>query len=108
LGCKCEDSVFNQIVIGMPEIFPEDNPGWDLQILIGFRLLTSFVSVERLGSFDEDITNILRTGKEVRDKYSLNRFRLVFLGHIYRGLYEYCQKKLRQFDEKIHVHFIEI
>ena len=39
LGCQCEDKVFDQTVIGVPSVFSDDNPGWDLQILIGFRLL---------------------------------------------------------------------
>ena len=51
LGCNCEDSVFNQIVIGMPSISSGDNPGWDMQIMIGFRLLISIAPIERLKLF---------------------------------------------------------
>jgi hypothetical protein len=108
LGCKCDDEVFNQIVIGMPAIFPENNPGWDLQILVGFRLLISFVSVERLSSLDEDIISMLEAGKEVRDNHSLNRFRLVLLGHLDKELNEAYRRKAQELDDKIHVHVIKI
>jgi hypothetical protein len=108
LGCKCKDEVFNQIVIGIPAIFSEVNGGWDLQILVGFRLLISFVQAEKLKSFEDDITNMLQAGKGIRDKYGLNRFRLVLLGHLDKGLYEICQKKAQELDERIHVHVIEV
>jgi hypothetical protein len=108
LGCKCEDSVFNQIVIGMPSIFSGDNPGWDMQIMIGFRLLISIAPVHKLKSINEDIVKILQAGKEIRDKNGLNRFRLVILGHLDKELYEDCQKRAQELDERIHVHVIEI
>ena len=108
LGCKCEDSVFDQIVIGMPSIFPGENPGWDMQIMIGFRLLISFAAVERLKSVNEDIVKMLQAGKEIRDKNGLNRFRLILLGEVNKELYEACQKKTQELDDKIHIHVIEI
>jgi hypothetical protein len=108
LGCKCEDSIFNQIVIGMPSILPGENPGWDMQIMIGARLLISIVPVKRIKSVDEDIVKILQVGKEIRDQLSLNRFRLVLLGHADKELYEACQKKVQEMDARIHAHVIEI
>jgi hypothetical protein len=108
LGCQCEDEVFKQTVIGAPAIFPEDNPGWDLQILIGFRLLISLVPVLKLRSLDEDIRKMLQSGKNMRDRHGLNRFRLVLLGQLEKELYESCQKKAQQLDEKIHLHVIEL
>ena len=108
LGCKCEDSVFNQIVIGMPSIFPGENPGWDMQIMIGFRLLISIVPVKRIKSIDEDIVKILQAGKEIRDQLGLNRFRLVLLGDVEKELYEACQRRAHKLDDRIHVHVIEI
>jgi hypothetical protein len=107
LGCNCEDSVFNQIVIGKPSIFPGENPGWDLQIMIGFRLLISLVAVERLKSIKEDIGKLLQAGKEIRDKHGLNRFRLVLLGEVEKELYELCEGKAQELDDRIHVHVIE-
>jgi hypothetical protein len=106
LGCKCEDSVFNQIVIGMPSIFSCDNPGWDLQMMIGFRLLISIAPVQKLKSINEDIGKILQAGKQVRDRNSLNRFRLVLLGRVEKDIYEEGQKKARELDDRIHVHVI--
>jgi hypothetical protein len=108
LGCKCDDSVFNQIVIGMPSIFSGDNPGWDMQIMIGGRLLISIVPVKRIKSIDEDIVKILRVGKEIRDQLGLNRFRLVLLGHVEKEFYEACQRRAQKLDDRIHVHVMEI
>ena len=108
LGCQCEDKVFQQTVIGVPSIFSEDNPGWDLQILIGFRLLVSLASVQRLNSINDDVSKMLQAGKDLRDKHGLNRFRLVLLGHLDQELYESCQKKSQQLDDKIHLHVIKI
>jgi hypothetical protein len=108
LGCKCEDSVFNQIVIGMPSIFSGDNPGWDMQIMIGFRLLISITPVKKLKSINGDILKILKRGKEIRDQHGLNRFRLVLLGEVNKELYEACQKKAQELDARIHVHVIVI
>lgn len=107
LGCQCEDKVFDQTVIGVPTIFPEGNPGWDLQILIGFRLLISLVSMQKLRSPDEDISKMLQAGKDMRDKHGLNRFRLVLLGRLDEALYGSLSKKAQQLDEKIHLHVIE-
>jgi len=108
LGCQCEEEVFKQTVIGVPLIFPEDNPGWDLQILIGFRLLISLVPVKKLTSPSDDITKILQAGKKIRDKQGLNRFRLVLLGRLDKNLHETLIQKAQQFDEKIHLHVIEL
>lgn len=107
LGCQCDENVFTQTVIGVPAIFPEDNAGWDFQIMIGFRLLISLVAVQKLRSHD-DISKMLQVGKDTRDRHGLNRFRLVLLGHIDMELYESWQKKVQQIDERIHLHFIEI
>jgi hypothetical protein len=108
LGCQCEEEVFKQTVVGAPTIFSEDNPGWDLQIMVGFRLLISLVPVQKLRSPDEDISKMLQAGKEMRDKHGLNRFRLVLLGRLDKELYESCQKKAQQLDARIHLHVIEI
>ena len=108
LGCQCDENVFKQTVIGVPAIFPEANPGWDLQILIGFRLLISLVAVQKLRSLNGDISKMLQAGKDMRDKHGLNRFRLVLLGQLDEELYESCQKKAQQLDERIHLHVIEI
>jgi hypothetical protein len=108
LGCKCEDSVFNQVVIGVPSIFMGVNPGWTLQILIGFRLLVSFVPVQALKSVNEDVVaKLLQEGKQIRDKHKLNRFRLVLLGHLDTELFEACQKEAQDIDDRMHVHVIE-
>jgi hypothetical protein len=108
LGCQCEEKVFEQIVIGVPSIFPGAHPGWDLQILIGFRLLVSLVAVEKLNPLDNDIYNLLQTGKELRDRQGLNRFRLVLLGRLDQNLYASCQQKAQQFDDRIHLHVLEV
>jgi len=108
LGCKCEDSLFNQIVMGMPSIFSGENPGWDMQIMVGFRLLISITPVQKLKSINDDIMKILQAGREIRDKHGLNRFRLVLLGHLDEGLFGICQKKAQQLDERMHVHVIEM
>ncbi len=108
LGCQCEDKVFDQTVIGVPSIFSEDNPGWDMQIMIGFRLLISLASQQTRRLVHDDIRKMLQSGKELRDKHGLNRFRLVLLGRFDKELYEYWQEKSHELDERIHVHFIEI
>jgi hypothetical protein len=108
LGCKCEDSVFNQIVIGVPSIFSGENPGWDMQIMIGFRLLISFVPVQTVKPINEDINKMLKAGKELRDRYGLNRFRLVLLGKVKKELYEAFQKKTQGLDDRIHLHVVGI
>jgi hypothetical protein len=100
--------VFEQTVIGVPSIFPDNNPGWDLQILIGFRLLVSLVSVQNLGSVHEDIAKMLQSGTDLRDQHGLNRFRLVLLGRLDEGLPESCMTKARPLDDRIQLRVIEI
>lgn len=108
LGCKCEDSVFDQIVVGMPSIFSGENPGCDLKIMIGFRLLISFAPVQKVKSVNKDIIKMLQAGKEFRDEHGLNQFRLVLLGEIEKDLYEACQRKAQELDDRIHVYVIEV
>jgi hypothetical protein len=108
LGCQCPEEVFQQIIIGAPTIFPDSNPGWDLQMLIGFRLLISLVPVSKLRNLPEDITKMLQTGKEMRDQHGLNRFRLVLLGRLDQALSESLAAKAQQLDEKIHLHILEL
>lgn len=108
LGCQCTEEVFQQIIVGAPTIFPEDNPGWDLQMLIGFRLLISLVPVSKLRNLPEDITKMLQAGKDMRDRHGLNRFRLVLLGQLDKALSESLAAKAQQLDEKIHLHVIEL
>jgi len=107
LGCQCEDKVFEHTVIGAPVIFPEADPGWDLQIMVGFRLLISLVSAQKLRSPHDDIGKMLQAGKDLRNRHGLNRFRLVLLGQLDKALSESLTRKAQQLDEKIHLHVIE-
>jgi hypothetical protein len=107
LGCQCAEEVFQQIIVGAPTIYPQGNPGWDLQILIGFRLLISLVPVSKLGNLPEDITKMLQAGQELRDRHGLNRFRLVLLGRLDKASSESLAHQTQQLDEKIHLHVIE-
>jgi len=104
LGCQCPDEVFSQLVVGVPSIFPGEDAGWAAQILVGFRLLVSLVSVQDLKSIREDVVKLLHEGRRLRERHGLNRFRLVLVGHLDKKTLEACQAEAQQMDERMHVH----
>ena len=66
------------------------------------------MSVNKLKPTIEDVVKLLKLGQQIRDKHNLNRFRLVLMGHLDKELYEICQIKAQEFDERIHIHVIEV
>jgi hypothetical protein len=107
LGCDCPEEVFDRIVVGYPSIFGSPNIPSSAQVLVGYRLLVSLVPVHDLQDVAEDGKQFLVEGKDIRDANGLNRYRLVFVGHVSKDVMDELQKQAVAMDDRMHVHLIE-
>jgi len=104
LGCQCPDAVFEDVVIGRPTVFAEDDPRSSVQLLVGRRLLVSLVEMNRLADVRADAERLLVRGRQIRDAQGLNRFRLVLVGNCEPAVIEALAARAREMDDRLHVH----
>jgi hypothetical protein len=107
LGCQCPDEVFDDVVIGRPTVFAENDPRSTVQLLVGRRLLVSLVEVDRLHDLRAEGERLLMQGRQVRDTHSLNRFRLVLVGGCEPSVVEWLSAKAAGIDDRLHVHAVK-
>ena len=108
LGCQCPEDVFDSIIIGIPEIFPDNLRTQTLQILVGRRLFISVVDSNTLQKPKSELSALLIEGKGIRDLNKFNRFRLAVIGPVPEGIQKYLVSIAQKLDDKMHVHFIPI
>ena len=104
LGCQCPETVFDDVVIGRPTVFPEPGALSVVQLLVGRRLLVSFVEIERLAEVRVDAERLLLQGRKLRDTHGLNRFRLVLVGRCQPEVMGELAAKAVEIDDRLHVH----
>jgi hypothetical protein len=108
IGCNCPDEVFRHIEVqrGSSAI---NTCSADCELRIGGRLLI-VVTSEPVPKLSSHLAEVIREGKQVRDKSKFNRFRLVVQT---QNAAEEREKLLRAFeavpdkDERTHVHVLE-
>jgi len=107
LGCGCPEEVFK--IIDYKDNVPCGNLIIRRKINIGNRLLVYIFDLTENMIIKEIIPLLLKSGKEERDKYGFNRFRLVLAvsnaGSIEKTIFELFNKI--NTDDKIHLHIIE-
>jgi len=107
LGCQCPDAIFEDVVVGRPTVFIETDPRSAVQLLVGRRLLVSFVETARLVDVHVDGERLLLQGREIRDAQGLSRFRLVLVGSWQPRVVEALAERTRAIDDRLHVHAME-
>lgn len=106
LGCGCPESVFDYVVVGYPAVFESvADEKAEIQLLVGKRLLISIIDLKVGYHKDLLIEQALRKGQDLRDRYSLNRFRLVLIGEPGEYPLEDWQKRFCQ-DDRMHLHVL--
>lgn len=106
LGCGCPDSVFNHVVVGYPAVFETvADETSEVQLLVGKRLLISIVDLDHRCPKASFVERALRKGRDIRDGYGLNRFRLVLIGEPSECPLEDWKKNFCR-DERVHLHVL--
>lgn len=106
LGCGCPESVFDHVVVGCPAVFEAvSDETAEVQLLVGKRLLISIVDLNGVRPADSVLERAFRKGKDLRDGYGLNRFRLVLVGEPIEYPVEDWQKRFCQ-DDRLHLHVL--
>jgi hypothetical protein len=109
LGCQCPETIFDDVVIGRPSVFAEPGALSSAQVLVGRRLLVSFVELARLADGPtEGAKRLLLEGRHVRDEHGLNRFRLVLVGECERSSVELLSTWASTVDDRLHVHALSV
>jgi hypothetical protein len=106
LGCQCPDTIFDDVVVGRPTVFAETDAGSMVQLLVGRRLLVSFVELDHLRDARAEAERLLVQGARVRDAHGLNRFRLVLVGPCGPDALEALSVRAAAIDDRVHVHAI--
>lgn len=107
LGCGCPEEVFK--IIEYQDNIPCGNLIIRRKINIGNRLLVYILDLDGNTILTEVLSFLLKTGREERDKYGFNRFRLVLavndVEHIQKSAFDIFNRI--NSDEKIHLHVID-
>ena len=102
LGCGCPEEVFEQRDITMREF--ERIP--TVRMIVGNRLLVWLIQARNITDPAGRVPLLLKTGRLERERLSLNRFRLVLVGHLTEPEARICRAALKDLDDRVHVHFI--
>lgn len=106
LGCGCGSEVFESIEVS-PETFGRDLPAGK-RILIGGRLLIYLVPWSG-GAASAPLRELMRRGRNERDRNGYNRFRLVLAADRPGELGEPAAGMLASLtggDDKLHIHVL--
>lgn len=108
LGCQCPEDAFrhveNKCSIPLHNGILLRN-----RINIGNRLLVYVVVTDSAAFVKDALHELLRTGKDERDRMGFNRFRLVLAADDVEGIAEVADTTFNAFpqrDEKVHLHVV--
>ena len=109
LGCTCEEEVFESVSVEhKPQ--SEENLYEGYLLTIGGKLLVYLIMPDAWALLTDNMGQIIKWGRELRDRGGYNRFRLV----VVTSDIESAKEKLYQhfaglpgLDEKLHLHVIE-
>ena len=109
LGCECPEEVFNHIESTYS--IPLDN-GIVLhhRINIGNRLLVYVVIAASASFVQEALPELVKTGRDERDRKGFNRFRLVLASDKVNEITKVAERTFQTLpclDDKIHLHVAE-
>ncbi len=109
LGCNCPEAVFKHIEnardISLPSGIVLRN-----RIRIGNRLLIYVVSAETEAFMKDSLPELVRAGRDERDRLGFNRFRLVLASDNPEALEKTAERTfnaLPYLDDNIHLHLVE-
>jgi hypothetical protein len=107
LGCACPDEVFEHISIS--PLNPCPGLPVDGSLEVGGRLLIYISFNSDIQVLRENLEQIIRQGKEIRDRRGFNRFRYVVVADKVEALNAVLVPlfdALPFIDEKVHLHII--
>jgi len=107
LKCGCPESVFDDVRIGLPNLYDTHRVPGGLEILVGRRLLVAIAPFEDVGDPDSDIPKMLDEGRRVRDANGFNRYRLVLVGSFDAGRRARLESLAATLDDRIHIHLVD-
>jgi hypothetical protein len=106
LGCRCPESVFDDILVGYPALFEQiSNELGEVQILVGKRLLISIVVTSHERLTEGIVERCIKKGKAIRDTRGFNKFRLVLTGEPSEYPIDDWSKRFCK-DDCLHLHVI--
>lgn len=106
LGCKCPDEVFDSIAVKAPAANDMSSGYFDIELIVGGRLLVGLVYVDRLSDIRTEGRQLIDLGTALRDQKGLNRFRLVLVGEVLQRDTEDLELHAAALDDKVHIHVI--
>ena len=108
LGCECPEKVFEFIDIQHyiklnSEVLIND------KINVGNRLLIYVIEIHNSKFIKSNLSKLISSGKDERDKNGFNRFRLAIVTDKMNEIKQISQmafENIKDKDEKIHIHLI--
>ncbi|MGD0819557.1 MAG: hypothetical protein ABSA71_02295 [Desulfomonilia bacterium] len=107
LGCACPDEVFEHIAVN--PLNPCPGLPVDGSLEVGGRLLIYITFKDDIQVLKESLKEIIRQGKEIRDRRGFNRFRYVVVANEVEALNAALVPLFNSMpfiDEKVHLHII--
>ncbi|RLB12800.1 MAG: hypothetical protein DRG63_11210 [Deltaproteobacteria bacterium] len=102
LGCACPSTVFDHFQVQ----YMQGDPVPFIQIIVGNRLLLHLMHPDSTMLSQELILDLLKKGRNERDRRGLNRFRLVLVGSHISPRKEWEEELSSLKDSKVHLHFL--
>jgi hypothetical protein len=109
LGCQCPPEVFQSIAVGRDPDFDVLAPGSRL-IRIGGRLLVLVVSGPNIQALPAMLSELVDTGRRLRDREGFNRLRLVIAAVEPAAALRILEPPFTTAaggDQRVHLHVIE-
>ncbi|MCG6964796.1 MAG: hypothetical protein LJE95_16215 [Acidobacteria bacterium] len=106
LNCGCPESVFDDVRIGLPTLYDTHDVEGGLEMLVGGRLLVAVVLFQRLADPAAEIPKILERGRQARDAYCFNRFRLAVVGVHDESQRAQLEALASALDDRLHLHLV--
>ncbi len=109
LGCECPDEVFKHVESAC-SIQLDNGIVLRSRINIGNRLLIYVVAADSVAFVKETLPELVKAGRDERDRKGFNRFRLVLASDDRKGIEEIAESTfnaLPEKDEKVHLHVVE-
>ena len=108
MGCQCPEDVFSHVE-SKCSIPLHNGILLHNRINIGNRLLVYVVVTDSAAFVKDTLHELLRTGKDERDRMGFNRFRLVLASDKVNEITDIAERTfnaLPQRDDKIHLHVV--
>ncbi|MDZ7698386.1 MAG: hypothetical protein U5R49_16175 [Deltaproteobacteria bacterium] len=105
LGCGCPEEVFNNYRVNQHEVASIPLT----QLIMGDRLLVWIVDGERMANPTSNGPDLIRKGRDERERRGLNRFRLVWVAHaLDPSLASHLIRTADRLGPRVHFHHLRV